>query len=493
MKRSEEKRLDGESVFEIVHREGSMRSRELLRIAERLLRERKDTECSTKCLHPKNVLLDRDGTVRIGDREISPAERERYTAPERGNAPSALVYEAGMLLAFMATGEEFRGEWRIKDGRLKKLLLRSVAFDPKMRFQSLSELLHAVRRTQRSRIALIPRVLVFVLFAVLLFFLRREGKRIGNERGEREGETSGYAAGYEQGFADAPGIGMKTAEAEPGAGNLSGNLSTEDGAMVAQSEKELFFVQEGNLFRMDPYTGEIRALLSGEGIYGLNWWDGFLYYGTERGICRIDPDEPREELFAEFSGALLTIADGEFYLYDRKKTKYLYRIDPVSKALTPLNGAAEYRCLNVVGKKLYYMDPAKGNRIYRSELDGSEVQLIHGSPCRSFCVRDGRIFVAAESSQGLFQMDPDGGGWEAMSRGFSDLPNACAGGIFYLSGERKTLEWLSSDGKRSFTVISTKTGDYQVAGRWIFYRNEEDGGNLWRVGFGGRHPERLTP
>lgn len=493
MKRSGIGRTDGESIYALVEREGAMRPREVLRIAERLLKYVSEEE-TVGCLHPKNVLLDRDGSVRIGAREVSPSERERYAAPERGEAPPARVYEAGMLLCYMATGEEMRGELIVKDGRLRALLLRSVAFDPSVRFQSLSELSDAVRHVRRARIAKIPRAVLFLLLSAILFFLGREGRRVGSRRGEEEGEVAGYAAGYEKGFADAPGIGMATAEVESGDGNLSGNLSTEDGSTVAQSATEIFFALKGTLYRTDPYTGAIRTLLSDVNACGLNWHDGFLYYATDRGIFRIDPDHPREELFVEFPGAVLTIADGGFYLYDRKRTKYLYRIDPDTRVLTQLNGTSEYRCLNVVDGKLYYIDPEQGDRLYRSDPDGSNARLVHGSPCRSFCVRDGRIYVsAAEPFQGLIRMDLDGGDSETLSKGFSDLPNACAGGVFHLAGNRKTLEWISADGKRSFTVVSTETGDYHVAGRWIFYRNEEDGGSLWRVGFDGRRLERLTP
>lgn len=493
MKRSGIGRTDGESIYALVEREGAMRPREVLRIAERLLKYVIEKE-TVGCLHPKNILLNRDGSVRVGVCEVSPSERERYAAPERGEAPPARVYEAGMLFSYMAMGEELRGELIVKDGRLRALLLRSVSFDPAARFHTLSDLSDAVRRVRRARMAKIPRAMLFLLLPALLFFLGREGRNLGSRRGEEEGEASGYVAGYDKGFADAPGIGMEPAKTENGAGNLSGNLSTEDGSAVAQSETEIFLTQEGKLLRMDPYTGKIRVLFSDAGAYGLNWKDGFLYYGTDRGICRIDPEDPSEELFAELPGAFLTIADGNFYLYDRHRTKYLYQIDSSTRVLTQLNGTSEYRCLNVVDGKLYYIDPEQGDRLYRSDPDGSNARLVHGSPCRSFCVRDGRIYVsAAEPFQGLIRMDLDGGDSETLSKGFSDLPNACAGGVFHLAGNRKTLEWISADGKRSFTVVSTETGDYHVAGRWIFYRNEEDGGRLWRVGFDGRYPERLTP
>ena len=89
-------------------------------------------------------------------------------------------------------------------------------------------------------------------------------------------------------------------------------------------------------------------------------------------------------------------------------------------------------------------------------------------------------------------MDLNGGNPEYLTSLPAHFPNVSDAGIFYISGSRKNLEWLSFDGRTRYTVVPTRTGAFNVAGQWIFYRNEEDGDRLWQVRVNGADGARVT-
>ena len=89
-------------------------------------------------------------------------------------------------------------------------------------------------------------------------------------------------------------------------------------------------------------------------------------------------------------------------------------------------------------------------------------------------------------------MDLNGGSPEILTGLPAASPNASDGGIFYIAGSGRTLEWMSLDGRTRFTVVSTPTSSFQVAGKWIFYQNEDDGGRLWKVRVSGADKGRAA-
>ncbi len=239
----------------------------------------------------------------------------------------------------------------------------------------------------------------------------------------------------------------------------------------------------GDPYQTNAFTGETRLLRSDPGAYGLQYYDGSLFCCTPEHVLRIDPDSAKEEVLCDSNGGRLYIYDDVLYFHDSAGTGYLYRIDPGKKTLTQLAGAAQYRCLNAADGTLYYIDPANGNAICRSDPDGGNLSVISSGSYEDFCIYDGGLYVGTE--YGLVRMDLNGGSPEILSALPASSPNASDGGIFYISGSGKTLEWLSPDGRIRYTVIPTRTSSFQVAGQWIFYRNEDDAGRLWKVRISG--------
>lgn len=486
------------SVTEIVSENGRMRFRDILSITENLCvlldgAASEDSAGGMEYIHPDNVLISAAGDVRLEARKLPLSSLEDYLPPElnRGDPvpPGARVYALGTLMLYMATGQEKKAETDVSVDNhiLRSLIVSCTAFDPKHRFRDIQELLRAIRHEtrawKRALPVLILSLLVCLLAAALLFFWR-SGKTRGGAVGEVAGYVAGLSRGFEQGFSDAPGIGLRSATLDARSGNLSGNYSAAGGAIAVCGEDAVFFFSGENLCRMDPYTKEFRVLAALPGAYDLQYHGGRLYCCTDERVLCLDPKTAKEEAICDSYGGRLYIFDDTFYLYDSAETGYLYRIDPARKTLTQLNGSMTYRCLNVVGGKLYYIDADRGNSICRSDPDGSNIQLISSSAYESLCVHESRLYAGTED--GLVRMDLNGGSLENLTTLPAAFPNASDGGIFYISGGSRALEWLSLDSRTRYTVVHAHVGSFNVAGQWIFYQNEDDGGNLWCVRISGK-------
>lgn len=452
-------------------------------------------------LHPKNILVERDG-IWLLKTPLPFPEREAYLPPERGRteagecgASGERVYALGMLMLYMGTGtlKKAEAEAVLGDRSLLSLIRRCTAFAPEERFRDDKALLEAIEGQTDIRKRILPALsaaLFAFLLAAILLFSCREGRARGRAVGEAAGYDAGFPAGFEQGLSDAPGIGLREAALGAHSGNLSGNYAAEGGAVAVSGGGRVFFVLDGSVRQMDPYTGETRTLLPAAGAYDLQFYGDRLYCCTEKKLLSIDPETAKAEELCDSRGDRFYIFDDGLYLYDSAGTSYLYRVNPDTGGVTQLNGAVECRCLNVVEGKLYYIAPDLGSCICRSDLDGNNVSLISSSAYGSLCIHGGHIY--AGSKDGLIRMDLNGGAIESLAALPADAPIATDGGIFYISGSDRTLNWLSSDGKTRYTIVSTRTGGFNVAGQWIFYQNQEDGGRLWRVRIGGADNARLT-
>lgn len=491
------------SVAEIVTEDGAMRPRNVLYIIQKLCSLPGSSPSGEEAwrqtpIHPENIIVSAHGDVRAEETARPLSALEPYLPPELQqadlSAPGAKVYALGMLMLYMATGKKTKADLDSESVNrvLLSLIERCTAFDPKERFQDAKALLAAIRR-EAGPVKKILHVLTVLFLAclavVLVSFFGRAGLFRGGAAGEKTGYRSGFSEGFAQGFADAPGIGLSIASLGAHSGNLSGNFAAEGGPFAVCGEDAVYCLAGESLCRMDPYTKEIEIMSEITGAYALQYYNGSLYYCTEKNLCRMDLKTSKEEIVCESRGMQFYIFDDDFYLYDSAGTGYLYRIDPEKDTLIQLNGATSYRCLNIVNGQLYYISPDRGNCLCRSDLDGSNTSVISSGVYETICVYDGSIFAA--TGGGVIRMGLNGGNPESILSRAVYNPNVSNGGIFYISGQGRTLEWMSLDGKTRYTVVTAKTGSFNVAGQWIFYRNDDDGGRLWRVHIGGSDNARV--
>ena len=504
MRKKKRFRWQGEaerSISDLVAEDGPMRAEAILPVIEQLcvLLEDPKEKTARLLIHPSTVIVNEYGEVRVAERKAGFSELAAYLPPEQDraepNAQSDRVYALGMLMLYMATGQEKKTEAEISldNPRLLSLIRRCTAFDPMDRFEDVGRLRDAVKREMRSGRKAFS-FLLYVLYAAALAALVYAGWLMGGANGAKTGDAAGYGPGYEEGFdrgaSAAAGITVSAPSFNSSNGSLPGNASVGNGPTAAYSEKEVFFLADGEIVRMDAATGRAQSIGNVSGAYSLQYYQGSLYCCTPTQILRIDPETGKEEVFCDSLGGRLYIFDDAFYLYDSADTRYLYRVSKTGKDLTQLTGAAEYRCLNVADGKLYYIDPNQENGICCIDLDGGDVRLISSSSYDSICVYDGKIY--AGTANGLIRMDLNGGNPEKLTAAPACDPNVSDSGVFFVSGSGRTLEWMSSNGRTRFTVVPTRTASFQVAGKWILYQNEDDGGRLWKVRVGGADSERIS-
>lgn len=498
------------SVFDIVLEDGVIKTNDIYYIVEQVcllpeINNEDDLSNVSKYVHPKNVIVNITGTVYLEKENVPMSLREAYIPPEHDVTYSSIIYSLGMMMLYMATGNVKKSDLDIfvEDDNLKTLIGHCIAFDPKDRYKKVDELLNDIKRVKRGfrkTGKLFSKVFIVLLLVTIGFYFYKNGESLGEVKGMETGYEKGYVYGYEKGFIDAPGIGISGSSFNPVNGNLFGNMNLEKGAITAFSNDEVFFVYESNIFQMNQYTEETKNIISDIDAYGLNYYDGDLYYSTDENIYKFSLKTMKSEVFLESKNGILYIVDDEFYLNDIFNTGYLYRINKDNKELTQLNGMNKYISLNIVDDKLFYIDAEKNNSIYSCDFDGSNQKLINSNSFESFSIYNDKIYAYAinfkedaidYSMSFLINMDLDGGNIE----GFTNIPayniNVNDGGIYYISGKNKVLKWMSLDGKTQYTISSFPTKEFNIAKRWIFYINEEDN-SLWKVSIDGSKNSRIS-
>ncbi len=507
------------SIFDIVTEEGVMRPKDIFSTVQKICKIVEDANKDARepfdaILHPQLVMMKQDGTISLKRTRVPLYESELYSPPEYDRANTkkadALVYSLGMMMLFMATGYENKTklDTQVEDKRLREVIECCTAFDPRARVQNIRDLSLLIKRKRRNTKKLVFGLLGVVILSIatglsIHFFYR--GRDKGEIEKKESGYRSGYATGYDVGFQDARGIGMVETPFTQERGNLPGNLTAAGGAFAARSKHEIFFIDRGSIYRMDPFSREIQLLAENAGAEALNYYDGWLYYASNKKIYRIDPTSMKSEIFCDTHSGLLYIIDGEFFLDTTRDHGYLYQVHAPSGTVKQLNSMTAYGCLDIVRKQLYFASPENDYNLYRCNLDGSNMELLNSDSCEWFCIYENRIYayvasnrdadrkVLNDSASFLISMDLDGGNIKRYTNKPAYYINVTPAGIFYVAGNRKTLEWTSLDGRVHYSILTTKTGPFNIVGRWIFYQNEEDGGHLWRVRIDGSDNERVMP
>ena len=493
------------TVFEIVTEDGTMRSRNICCIIQALcekLYKCEDTARNRmrKNICPQSVIVSADGGIELSEDAVPVSLREAYIPPERSRdstGADSAVYSLGMLMLFMATGNADKSELDgfYPDKQLKSAIEKCTFLDPGLRFQSELELSKAIRYSRRILKKLLIGLLALLSLtaaAVLAFTLFRAGRDQGRAAGKAPGYNDGYAAGYEQGYSDARGIGISPVPFDEESGNLPGNII--NGAFCSRSEKELYFIAEGNLYRMDSYTGNTELMVEGVGAQCVCYYDGWVYYSTEQAVMCLDPDSRKSETVCTAKTGLLYIADGAIYLDDTSEGGYLYRLDSNSGELKQLNDRTEYDCLNIAGNQLYYIDSDQNRTLFHSDLNGGNKKLLSSYRFENICICGESIYgYASDNNQDgrLISMDFNGGGIRHYTDTRISCLNVTEGGMFFVSGDNHALEWMSLSGDTRFTILPSHVGSFNVADRWIIYRNEADGGSLWCVRIDGTDGKKL--
>lgn len=498
------------SLAEIIATDGPMEEKKAMGIVsmlcKRLMDEAETVKTGLQVLHPQAVLLSSDGTIALSIDAVPESLKEPYLPPEyiKGSTSevTVLIYGLGMLLLFLVTGREKKSETGpdIKSRVLKTAIRRCTALDSKCRFQSLLEV-----RSFFSRELNFPRkyILGIVLALVICAAVGASvhmflgGRAAGEAKGSTAGYVSGYRNGYESGVSDAPGIGIESIESPGLCGNLPGNLNSEQGAYAVSDGSDIYYTCGDRLYRMDPYNEETALLAEHGSISELNYQDGYLFYSTEKALIRMNIKSGQEETVSDSLRGHFCIYDGTLFLDDEKGPGYLYGIDTDSLGIRQLNAETNLEYLNAADGSLFYTNPANGGCLFSCDYDGGNRKRLLSKPCADVTLCGGRIYclTTGENDKGdtniLVSMDLEGSDLNVLTN--QPIIRFIAGenGLFYISASSGYLEWMAPDGKTRYTVCTADIADFNLAGRWIFYRIAGDDA-LYRMRLNGSDSIKLS-
>lgn len=501
-------KTNGISLAEIIALNGPMEERKAMSIARVLcgrLMEEAAAETALPAFHPQAILLSSDGTIAFSKEAVPEYVKESYLPPEyvKGftSKESVLIYGIGMLLLFLVTGQDKKSgmDAGIRNKALKATIHRCTALDTRQRFQSLME----VRSSLNRELILPKRRMNRIVFALALCFaviisvhMYMRGRVVGDHSGNETGYKDGYRSGYENGVSDAPGIGIQDIEVQNAYGNLSGNLNSEQGAFAVAGDGYVFYVHNGCIYQMDPYDEKTALLSEHETISNLNYWGGHLYYLTEDALIRMNVENRREEVVSSSLWGRFCIYDGTLFIDDEKGGGYLYGIDLKTLETKQLNAKKEYAYLNVSGGSLFYADPENSDYLFRCDYDGGNTGRLLSRPCRDLNLCGEKLYCLTAEDQPhsnagiLVSMALKGSDVEALTSQPISRFIARESGLFYISSETGFLEWMTPDGKMRYTICTSAVSDFNLAGRWIFYRIDGDDA-LYRMRTDGSDSTRL--
>ena len=495
------------SLTENIAANGPMDERKAMDLARalcsRMLDESGITEADLTAFHPDTILLSPEGTISFSGDTVPESAKEAYLPPEyvKGatSKESIVIYGLGILLLFLVTGQEKKTmmDAGVKNRTLRSIINRCTALDSRRRFQTLLDVRSALNREltfPRKRMRRLALSAALCLICAACVYMYLSGRTIGEAEGETSGYRNGYRTGYETAVKDAPGIGIEDITVPEAYGNLYGNLNSGEGAYAVMGDGSIYFACGGCVYRMDPYSGETVFLSEHKQLSSLNYWQGRLFYLTEDALVRLDPGTGREETVSDRLGGRYCIYGGTIFLDDDKSTGYLYGIDAVSLETRQLNSESAFEYLNAADGTLLYADPEKGGNLFRCDYDGGSTTRLLSRACRDIDLCGDRVYCLTTGTDDggaadvLISMDSSGGEVDVLTNQPIRRFIAEENGVFYISDSSGYLEWMTPDGKTRYTISTSPVSDFNLAGRWIFFRMTGDSA-LYRMRIDGSDRE----
>jgi len=507
--------IEGRTLFDIVSTAGILGANDIFGIALKLADiliylHAQMPPVIHRDIKPQNIIVGRDGSIHLIDFGIARIHKESrrqdtsviltldYASPEQygfeQTTPLSDIYSFGVVLLFLATGHTVRTglEAQIVSNGLRNLIEQCIVFNPKARIQSMAEIrAYLVRETDRRTPKQTRRLAVAAGLVCAAACLSALAYGLGFAMGRGSAEERGYGRGYEIGYTDgydaAPVFHRGGAQAAADDGTDFANMAAASGAFAAAAEGEVFYIADGGIWRMSASGMESELLVQDERARALSCHNGWLYYSSGGRIVQTNIYTGKTDVLCELSGDLHVVGE-RFYV---QADDGLHRLDAATGEATALNGLPDAEYLYMDGESLYYIDG--GDRaLYRSDMSGGNGAKLAEGECRSACLFDGSIFCSfIESGEGkLVRIDLDTGEAVVLLEVRASTLNATEDGICFLDLSDGMIYRCSFDGRIRERISGNRARDFNIAGGWVFYHNEEDGGRLWCVRLDGAndHP-----
>lgn len=518
--------VEGRSLQEAVTASGSPSAKDIFGIALKLADILSYLHAQVppvihRDIKPQNIIVGKDGGIHLIDFGIARVHKEEsnrdtsiiltqdYASPEQygfeQTTPLSDIYSLGMVFLFLATGGTARSglQAQIVNNRLRMLIERCIAFNPKSRFQSVEEIRAYIlqdsrlptvkRRRRRAAVFVLP-----VVVAALVLLVHQVGRLTGQKSAEVNAYERGFDNGYTDGYQAVPAFSRSREEGLLQNGSFA-NMAVTEGAFAARGDGLIFYIDEaGDILSLSADGRQQKVLVEGARAAGLSFQNGWLYYTSGNRLLQTNIyTGESDELYSVSTESLeqsgvgkLYVADDRFYI---RNTVGCYRLDVNTGEAVPLTALVNCESLCTDTENLYFINT--GDRaLYSCDVAGNNSVKAGEGLYESICLFGDNLYCAiqAGATGKLIRLHPESGETQSLLEVDAASVNVAETAIYFLDLSDERIYRCSFDGRIRETVSTNQVEDFNIAGDRIFYHNKGDDGRLWCVRIDGSddHPVR---
>ena len=510
--------IEGRTLHEIVSARGCFSAEDIFGIAKKLAEILCYLHAQTppvihRDIKPQNIVLGRNGSIYLIDFGIAREQKRQrrqdtsiiltldYASPEQygfeQTTPLSDIYSLGVVMLYLATGRTIRSdlESQITNNRLRELIEECIAFNPNARIQSATELLKRLRMDKESPAVKRKRIVIaaacMAAAAVCVSAISYgTGFSIKRQKAAAFGYDRGYQAGYADGYDAMPGFPLVYGKDAPSGNTDFSNMSVSGGSFAAEGERLIFYIADGGIWSMSASGADPELIVKGENASSLSVGNGWLYYSLGDSILQTNIYTSRSDVLRRGQGGSLYVTAEDLYIQTEEGISLL---DLQSVSAEPAEILSSCEAPHISGVYLYFIGK-NDQALYRRSLnDGKQTKLL-SYRVRSFCLLGEEIFCSAvrDGEERILRMNTETGEAKLFLEVQADMLHVSQDELCFLDLSDSRIYRCSMDGRIRQRLSANSAQDFNLAGDWAFYHNQEDGGKLWCVRLDGANDHPLT-